>query len=176
MAMHDGLSGNLSYIDTDIESNHFSIFEDCCSLGSLEKKNTCLHLGNTEFEKVANVSFRDYQTMERSNREPVMNDNREFVLRDDPLRWQFAEYAHGLSNRIGFPDGPEVGVIPVLFHSIVRIAEGLQVTQIIGPPFVAGDDVIHFQRDFIGRDPAQFTTELCRLEHLEFQRSADVSG
>ena len=114
--------------------------------------------------------------MKRSNGETIPDDNSEFVLCDDPIRWQFAEYAPGLSNRIGLPDGPKIGVVPISFHGIVRIAKGLQVTQIIGPPFVAGDDVIDFQRHFIGGDSAQFTTELCRLEHFVFQRSADVSG
>src|SRR5512143_3061819 len=119
VAMHDRLSGNYSHIDTDIESNNIAIFKDNGSLGSLEKKNTCLHLGNTEFEKVGNVTLRDYQTMEGSNRETIMNYNREFVLGNDQLRRQFAEYAPGLSNRIGLPGGPEVGVVPVSFHSIV---------------------------------------------------------
>ena len=93
VAMRDRPSGNLPYVDTDIESINLTIREDYGCLSFLEKKNTCLHLGNTEFENVADVSLRDYQTMERSNRETVMNDNREFVLRDDPLRRQFAENA-----------------------------------------------------------------------------------
>lgn len=127
VAMHDRLSGNYSHIDTDIESNNIAIFKYYGSLGSLEKKNTCLHLGNTEFEKVGNVTLRDYQTMEGSNRETVMNDNREFVLRDDPLRRQFAENASGLYNRIRLPDGPDVSVVPVSFHCVIPVAEGLQV-------------------------------------------------
>jgi hypothetical protein len=114
--------------------------------------------------------------MERSNRETVTNDNREFVQRDDPLRRQFAENASGIFNRIRLPDGPEVGVVPISFHRIVSVAERLQVAQIIGSPFVAREDVAYFQRHFIGGDSAKFTTELCRLEYLVFQRSADVSG
>ena len=86
VAMLNRLSGNLPYVDTDIESNNIAIFEDNGSLGSLEKKNTCLHLGNTEFEKVGNVTLRYYQTMKRSNGETIPDDNSEFVPCDDSLR------------------------------------------------------------------------------------------
>jgi hypothetical protein len=79
VTMHDRLTGDHSDIDTDVKSFHLAILFFCGTLCFLKKEVARPHLGGAEFEKDADVSFRDYQTVKRSNGVTISNDNREFV-------------------------------------------------------------------------------------------------
>ena len=69
----------------------------------------------------------------------------------------------------------KVGIIAITLHGIARIAECLQVTQIVGTLVVSWHDMIDLKRLFFGRHSAQLAPKLGAFQNFILQCARDIS-
>jgi hypothetical protein len=108
----------------------------------MEKLRTGIHLRLPQVKVRGDVSLRHDKGMPWGDREGVMDNIRQYIFCDNALWGYGAKGTARFPVGIGGSDGPKIGIIPVPFHGITAIAEGLEITQIIRPAVVSGDDMI----------------------------------
>jgi len=121
------------------------------------------------------VPLRNQQGVQVGHRESVSNGPDQAVLRHNRLLRNIAERTSVLPRLVGFGYFTEVRVVPISFGRVARIAECLQVVQIIQASPLSWLNVVNFQSLLVGWDSTQFAPELRSLEHLVFLRARDIS-
>ena len=87
----------------------------------------------------------------------ITHRHRKSVLPNNPLGINVAENTSGLPVLMQVPELAEIGRVPRALIGIALPAQSLEIRQIVGASFFAGNNVIHFQGTFLVGDAAQFT-------------------
>jgi hypothetical protein len=74
------------------------------------------------------------EEMPVSDREPVPDQKRKRIFRENPPVLHVAERTSSLPHRVALPDAPEIGIIPSSLVGVALPARGLKVLGIVCSP------------------------------------------
>jgi hypothetical protein len=142
MAMEDGLSRTFTVIDADIESLDRWGHGFNPRLSRMEKLRTSIHFRLPQVKVRGDVALWNDEGMPWGDREGVTDNIGQCIVCDDTLWGYCAKGTAWFPVGIGGSDSSKVCRVPVPFHGITAIAEGLEITQVIYPTMVFGENVI----------------------------------